>query len=63
MFLNDKFLAVWDSPRVEDCLEDMRGCVKEKNVEGFDEAIVKYGQLIQELTLKIDKEIAIPTIV
>lgn len=57
----DEYFEVFDDPELNDYLEEMRGCVKEKEIEGFDEIIIKFEYTVLEKILeKIDKKIATP---
>jgi hypothetical protein len=62
LFIKDRHLEIYDYPEVEENLKELRQCVIIGDLDGFDETVIKYGQLIQELTLEIDKKITIPEI-
>lgn len=55
--LDDKYLEIWDSNEIVDLHNCLRRCVEEKNLEGFDEAIIKFVSEIQKETLKLSKKI------
>lgn len=61
--LDDKFLEVCKDNDITDDLGEIRRCIAEKNIEGFDEIIPRFIYRIQELTLEINKKIVIPKIV
>lgn len=53
MFIEDKYLEIYNSPEVEEYLKELRQCVKPEDLNKFEELIIPYGQLIQGLTLQI----------
>jgi hypothetical protein len=63
VLLEDKFLEVWDSNKITNLHDCLRRCVEEQNLEGFDEAIIKFVSAIQIETLKLDKKIVIPNLI
>ena len=63
MLLEDKFLEVWDNTDVANLHDCLRRCVEKKDIEGFDEAIIKFVPTIQIETLKLDKKIVIPSLI
>ena len=57
MYIPDKYLEVFDDSELNDYLDEMRRCVAQKDVEGFDEIIIKFEYSILEKALEVDKKI------
>lgn len=57
MLLEDKFLEIWDNIEIAKLHNCLRRCVEQKDLEGFDEAIIKFVSEIQKKTLELNSEL------
>ena len=55
--VHDIHLEIWNNEEINKYRDEMEECIRQGDIEGFEELIIKYSQLVQELTLQADKQL------